>query len=90
MSENTNNLRAIAEEIGRSIAHEIIDQLNRGERPLAPEYLTALQVSQLTGFSSKALEAMRSRREGPPFLQVGRSIRYRTADVRAWIEGGAS
>lgn len=54
------------------------------------EYLTAAQVAQMTGFTLKALEAKRSRREGPRFFKIGASVRYRAADVRAWIEGGAS
>jgi predicted DNA-binding transcriptional regulator AlpA len=54
---------------------------------ITAEYLTEEQVSQLTGFSLKALEAMRHKRSGPSFLRVGlRLVRYRVSDVRAWIE----
>ncbi len=57
---------------------------------LAPEYLTPRQVSQLTGFSPRALEAMRSKRTGPAFSKLGTgkngAVRYRVVDVRAWIE----
>ncbi len=56
---------------------------------IKPEYLTAEQVEVMTGFSVKALETMRHRRRGPPFLKVGFSVRYRVSDVRAWIEQGA-
>ncbi|MEM6825760.1 MAG: helix-turn-helix domain-containing protein [Pseudomonadota bacterium] len=56
---------------------------------MTPEYLTAEQVSQMTGFSPKALEAYRAKRQGPPFLKVGHNIRYRADDVRAWVEAGA-
>ena len=55
---------------------------------IKPEYLTAEQVEVMTSFSVKALETMRHRRRGPPFLKVGGSVRYRVADVRAWIEQG--
>ncbi|MBK6704253.1 MAG: hypothetical protein IPG56_11195 [Caulobacteraceae bacterium] len=44
----------------------------------------------MTGFSAKSLEALGSRREGPCFLKVGASVRYRSADVRAWIEGNSN
>lgn len=58
---------------------------------LPAEYLTSAQVSQLTGFTPRALEAMRSRRVGPAFCKIGDSkrgaVRYRVDDVRAWIEG---
>jgi hypothetical protein len=53
---------------------------------VAPEYLTAAQVSILTGFSVKSPEAMRRRKVGCRFLRIGHSIRYRVVDVRAWIE----
>ena len=55
---------------------------------VAREYLTSEQVSHLTGFSPKALEAMRHHRKGPQFLKVGKRVRYRLVDVRAWMEGG--
>jgi predicted DNA-binding transcriptional regulator AlpA len=56
---------------------------------IKPEYLTAEQVEVMTGFSVKALETMRHRRKGPPFLKLGVSVRYRVSDVRAWMEQGA-
>ncbi len=90
MPEIENSTRALAEEIGRVIAAQIADQLQRGDRPVPTEYLTINQVTQMTGFSAKSLEALRSRREGPCFLKVGASVRYRSADVRAWIEGNSN
>lgn len=53
-----------------------------------PAYLTPKQVAYLTGFTEKALSAMRDRRTGPPYYKQGRSVRYRTDDVRSWIEAG--
>lgn len=53
-----------------------------------PEYLTSQQVASLTGFSLKALEAMRYKRTGPPYFKVGPKVRYRADDVRAWVERG--
>lgn len=85
MSDLDANVRAMAQEI----ASQILAHLQQADRPVPAEYLTAAQVAQMTGFSPKALEAMRSRREGPRYLKVGASVRYRVADVRAWIEGGA-
>lgn len=90
MPEIDNNTRALAEEIGRAVAAQIADQWARAERPVPTEYLTVNQVTQMTGFSAKSLEALRSRREGPRFLKVGASVRYRVADVRAWIEGNSN
>jgi len=84
------SMRALAEAIGHSIAVKLLRQFRRGEVPVAPEYLTANQVAQMTGFSPKGLENMRARRVGPPFIKVGTSVRYRADDVRAWIEAGGS
>ena len=78
--------RLLAEEIGLSIATHLLKKLRSGDMPLVAEYLTPLQVAQLTGFTSKALESMRARRAGPPFLKIGTAVRYRVSDVRAWIE----
>ncbi|MFP4404537.1 helix-turn-helix transcriptional regulator [Rhodosalinus sp.] len=55
---------------------------------MTPEYLTPDQVAQMTGFSTRALEACRAKRQGPPFLKVGTSVRYRADDVSAWMEAG--
>ena len=34
----------------------------------------------------KTLQAWRCRGGGPPFIRVGRLVRYRPEDVEAWIE----
>jgi predicted DNA-binding transcriptional regulator AlpA len=74
--------------IADAVAERILKGLPRGRVPITPEYLTAEQVAQLTGFSSKALEAFRSKRQGPLYLKVGHNVRYRADDVRAWVEAG--
>ncbi len=82
MDQNT--IDAIAE----AVAERLLRELPRGRLPMTPEYLTADQVAQMTGFSTKSLEAYRAKRQGPPFLKIGHSIRYRADDVRAWVEAG--
>jgi predicted DNA-binding transcriptional regulator AlpA len=82
-----NSLNLTAEQVARLVATEVERAMRgRDQCVVVPEYLTPHQVAQMTGFSSRALEAMRSRREGPPYLKVGSSVRYRAADVRQWIE----
>lgn len=88
MSSIDPQLQMLAEQIGDQIAGRLIERLRQGELPVAPEYLTAFQVAQLTGFTPKGLENMRAKRIGPPYLKVGNSVRYRAADVRAWMEAG--
>ena len=78
----------LANAIGATIADHLLGRINSAPAIILPEYLTVQQVTQMTGFSAKALENMRSRREGAPFIKVGTSVRYRIDDVRAWIERG--
>lgn len=78
------------EAIAEAVTARILRDLPRGRVPVSPEYLTAEQVSQMTGFSPKSLEAYRAKRVGPPFLKVGHSIRYRAEDVRSWVEAGGA
>jgi predicted DNA-binding transcriptional regulator AlpA len=78
-----------AEQIGKIVARELERVLRQHQGAVAPEYLTPQQAAQMTGFTARALEAMRSRREGPRYIKSGASIRYRAADIRSWIEQGA-
>jgi predicted DNA-binding transcriptional regulator AlpA len=82
------SLRTLAEQIGEQIAAHLIERLRRGEQPVPTEYLTTFQVAQMAGFTPKALERLRAERKGPRFYKIGASVRYRVADVRAWIESG--
>ena len=52
-----------------------IDSLLREE--LAADFLN---------LSVRTLQSWRLRRAGPPFVHVGRAIRYRRRDLIAWIE----
>lgn len=49
-------------------------------------YLTPLQLYQFTGTPPGTWANMRCKGSGPPFIRIGRSIRYRVKDVREWIE----
>lgn len=42
--------------------------------------------ADLLGLSIRTLQSWRLRRAGPPFVQVGRAVRYRRRDLIAWIE----
>lgn len=49
------------------------------------EFLTTNQVAAHLGFASVTLEKWRNARMGPPFLRLGRAIRYRRADLEQWL-----
>ena len=38
----------------------------------------------ITGLSVATLNTKRSRGDGPPYVKLGRSVRYRVADLRRW------
>jgi len=38
------------------------------------------------GISSVTATKWRARAEGPPFIKVGRLVRYRRTDVERWLE----
>lgn len=88
MSDIDPQLQMLAEQISDHVAIRLVERLRQGELPVAPEYLTAFQVAQLTGFTPKGLETMRAKRTGPKYMKVGTSVRYRAADVRAWMDAG--
>jgi predicted DNA-binding transcriptional regulator AlpA len=48
--------------------------------------LTERELAEITSFSPRTLQAWRQRQAGPPFIRVGRSIRYSLLDVIAWMK----
>ena len=53
-----------------------------------PELMTAQQVARLLGVSTETLRKWRAKRKCLPYVRVGRHIRYRAADVAAFVERG--
>jgi predicted DNA-binding transcriptional regulator AlpA len=51
-----------------------------------PLYLTESQLAAHLGMARITLAQWRSKGFGPPFMRVGRSIRYRLTDVNKWAE----
>lgn len=52
----------------------------------ADRLLTRLEVGERYGIPKRYLELAKIRGEGPAYVRVGRLVRYREADVVAWIE----
>jgi excisionase family DNA binding protein len=48
------------------------------------EFLNTEELARRLGVSQRHIEAMRLRGDGPPFLKLGRSIRYLAKEVDAW------
>lgn len=47
---------------------------------------TEVQVAAFLGISIKTMAPWRNRGRGPRFIKVGHLVRYRPADVRAYVE----
>ena len=43
------------------------------------------QAAEALGMSPDTLALWRSKGEGPPFVKLGRAVRYRRADLDAWV-----
>jgi excisionase family DNA binding protein len=48
--------------------------------------LSETEVSDLFGISMRTLQAWRMKSGGPPFVRLGRVIRYRRQDLVKWLE----
>lgn len=68
---------------------EIIERLERIERALATSaapYLDTRQAAELTGIGAHTLECWRRDGEGPPYVKLGRLVKYRRLDLDAFME----
>jgi hypothetical protein len=55
--------------------------------PYDPDVLLREEdAADLLSLSVRTLQSWRIRRAGPPFVQVGRSVRYRRRDLISWID----
>ncbi|MFC1552602.1 DNA-binding protein [Candidatus Latescibacterota bacterium] len=52
----------------------------------APQYLTEVKVSEITGFALSTLRNQRFKRTGINYCKIGRSVRYNLTDVTSYME----
>jgi predicted DNA-binding transcriptional regulator AlpA len=57
-------------------------QLSTNEENL----LTEIRAAEVVSLSVKTLQAWRLRGVGPAYVKAGKAVRYRRADLLAWIE----
>lgn len=50
------------------------------------QLLYEVDAARLMNLSSRTLQAWRSKGLGPPYVRVGRAIRYRWDDIAAWLD----
>jgi predicted DNA-binding transcriptional regulator AlpA len=52
---------------------------------LHAEVMTRQQTAKYCGISVSKLDHDKAEGTGPSFIKIGRSVRYRRADVEAWL-----
>lgn len=52
---------------------------------MTSELLTIEELAQMLSVTQLTVDRWRRQGSGPAFIQVGRGIRYRVADVEAWL-----
>jgi hypothetical protein len=84
MSINESIAKAAKEAAERAVA-EALKQFHVPQ----VEYLTTEGASTYTNYSTQFLEIARHRADGsgPPYIKQARAVRYRRADLDAWMEG---
>ncbi|GJL85431.1 MAG: hypothetical protein DHS20C02_12060 [Micavibrio sp.] len=50
-----------------------------------PKRMTEVEVAECLSLSRKTLQRWRKSGEGPPFIRIGRSIRYPADELEAWL-----
>lgn len=51
--------------------------------------LSTKELAHLLNLSHRTLENMRLKERGPPYVRIGRGIRYWEHEVLSWIEQGS-
>jgi len=51
------------------------------------DLLDSAQLAKLLGMNPNWPATARLRGDGPPFLKLGRMVRYRRGDVEQWLDG---
>ena len=49
------------------------------------QLLTEYDVARITGMSVASVRRWRLLRQGPTYLKIGSSVRYRSKDIGAWL-----
>jgi excisionase family DNA binding protein len=55
------------------------------ETTQAPEFFDEKRLCAVLGISSVTATKWRAKAKGPPFIKVGRLVRYRRSDVDTWL-----
>jgi len=59
--------------------------MTANDNQAAPEFFDEKSLCAFIGISSVTATKWRAKAKGPPFIKVGRLVRYRRSDVDAWL-----
>ena len=51
-----------------------------------PALLNEHEVARITGLSVASVRRWRLLQQGPKYIKIGSAVRYRTEDVRVWLD----
>lgn len=78
-------LDPLYEEHARLVAAHVADRLLQMQPVIVPEYLDPDEAAIFLNVPVRTLQNWRCRSDGPPFHRFGNTVRYTTADLRAWM-----
>ena len=64
----------------------IYEDSNLQHIPFSERYLTTEEAAEFMNYSINTLNKWRSLGHGPRFLKLGRGVRYKVADLQAFME----
>ncbi|MCU1556020.1 MAG: DNA-binding protein [Microbacteriaceae bacterium] len=56
-------------------------------QPPMPVFLTQSEVAELLRLPVRTVEDWRLTRSGPPWVKLGRHVRYEQSELLAWVKG---
>jgi predicted DNA-binding transcriptional regulator AlpA len=59
--------------------------VSANDNEVPPEFLDERSLCALLAISSVTATKWRAKAKGPPFIKVGRLVRYRRSDIEAWL-----
>lgn len=81
----TDAINEVAPQVIGDVLEQRLPEIIR--RAKLPVYLDKPRLQELTGWSSRKIDYMRSRRQ-IPYIRRGRTILFATADVERYLEEG--
>jgi predicted DNA-binding transcriptional regulator AlpA len=63
------------------------DRKTQMQRKVIEPLLNEQQLATWLGISKRTLQLWRQTGQGPPYLLLGRLVRYRNSDVSTWLGG---